>query len=116
MVMAHTNQQLLNGHLLWPSTTKGFAASDTKLILVTDAAGITCRNCESATCPISVKLWYYKEAIHDYYYKNKDLTSLLSSFKLTNDLLDTPPPPFDLMTYSGIGKTFWLGGAQLHIE
>ena len=51
MVMAHTNQQLLNGHMLWPSTTKGFAASDTMLILVTDAAGITYWDCKSATMP-----------------------------------------------------------------
>ena len=53
-------------------TLEGFAASNTKLILVTDAAGITYRDCKSVTCPISVKLRYYKEATHDYYYDNND--------------------------------------------
>ena len=76
VVMGHTNQQLLNGHPQLPN--KGFAASDTKLILVTDAAGITYWDCKSATCPISVKLRYYKEATHDYYYENKDLTYLVT--------------------------------------
>ena len=70
--------QSKNSGLTCSPTTKGFAASDTKLILVTDAAVITYRDCKSATCPISVKLRYYKEAIHDYYFENKDLTYLVT--------------------------------------